>query len=211
MEAGKHRLINSLLRAPAVVASRIRIIWLRALGARIGKKCWLRDIWVPRNPWDIQLEDAVAVDRHVTLVASGPPKEGPRILIGAHSYVNRFTIIDAHESIRIGKDCLIGPFCYISDADHSHAAGKRIAIQPMSKAPVVIGNGALLGAGVTVLKGVTIGEGAVIGAGAVITKDVPANAIVTGVPGKAMGTRREMADGDPSEFSRTRHSMRNNS
>jgi acetyltransferase-like isoleucine patch superfamily enzyme len=193
MEAGKHRLINSLLRAPAVVSSRMRIIWLRALGARIGKKCWLRDIWVPRNPWDIHLDDAVALDRHVTLVASGGPREegDPRISIGAHSYVNRYTIIEAHESIRIGKNCLIGPSCYITDADHSYAAGKLIAIQPMSKAPVVIGNGTLLGAGVTVLKGVTIGEGAVIGAGAVITRDVPANAIVTGVPGNVTGTRRE--------------------
>jgi acetyltransferase-like isoleucine patch superfamily enzyme len=193
--AGKHRLINFLLRAPAVVSSRVRIIWLRALGARIRKKCWLRDIWVPRNPWDIQLDEAVALDRHVTLVASGPPKEeeGPRIHIGERSYVNRFTIIDAHESIRIGKNCLIGPSCYISDADHSYAAGKLIAVQPMSKAPVVIGDGALLGAGVTVLKGVTIGEGAVIGAGAVITRDVPAHAIITGVPGNVMGQRREVA------------------
>ena len=173
------------------MSSRCRIIWLRALGAHIGKKCWLRDIWVPRNPWDIHLDDAVALDRHVTLVASGGPTDTPRIHIGAHSYVNRFTIIDAHESIRIGKHCLIGPSCYISDADHTYAAGKLIAIQPMSKAPVVIGDGALLGAGVTVLKGVTIGEGAVIGAGAVITRDVPAGAIITGVPGTVMGQRRE--------------------
>jgi acetyltransferase-like isoleucine patch superfamily enzyme len=191
MEAGKHRLINSLLRAPAVVSSRMRIIWLRALGARIGKKCWLRDIWVPRNPWDIQLDDVVALDRHVTLVTSGPPKEAPRIHIGAHSYVNRFTIIEAHESVRIGKDCLIGPSCYITDSDHGYEAGKLIAIQPMTKAPVSIENGVLLGAGVTILKGVTIGEGAVIGAGAVITRDVPSNAIVAGVPGKVMGPRRE--------------------
>ncbi len=191
MEAGKHRLINSLLRAPASVSSRCRIIWLRALGAHIGKNCWLRDIWVPRNPWDIHLDDAVALDRHVTLVASGGPTETPRIHIGARSYVNRYTIIDAHESIRIGKNCLIGPSCYISDADHSYGVGKLIAIQPMSKAPVFIGDGALLGAGATVLKGVTIGEGAVIGAGAVITRDVAAGAIVTGVPGKVMGQRRE--------------------
>jgi acetyltransferase-like isoleucine patch superfamily enzyme len=39
-----------------------------------------------------------------------------------------------------------------------------------------------LGAGVTVVPGVTIGDGAIVGAGAVVTKDVPANAIVAGVP-----------------------------
>ena len=41
-----------------------------------------------------------------------------------------------------------------------------------------------LGAAVTVVPGVTIGDGAIVGAGAVVTKDVPANAIVAGVPAK---------------------------
>jgi acetyltransferase-like isoleucine patch superfamily enzyme len=50
---------------------------------------------------------------------------------------------------------------------------------------------ASIGSNATILAGVTIGEGALVGAGAVVTKDVPAHAIVAGVPAVVVGTTRK--------------------
>jgi acetyltransferase-like isoleucine patch superfamily enzyme len=56
--------------------------------------------------------------------------------------------------------------------------------------PTHVGRGASLGSGVVVLGGVRIGEAALIGAGAVVTRDVPAGAVVAGVPARALHTAR---------------------
>src|SRR5262249_47030256 len=105
-------LINRIIRYPGAIAIRLRIVRLRALGVRIGRKCWIRRIIVPRNPWDIMIDDSVALDDQVVLLTTGLRRNTPRLVIGGGTYVNRFTMFDASESITVGCDCLIGPFCY---------------------------------------------------------------------------------------------------
>ena len=169
-------------------ASRMRNLWLRSLGVRLGGYCWLRSVRVPRCWEDITLEAGVSLDDGVTLLCSGPPRVN-KLVLRSGVYVNRFTIFDAHESIEVEPDVMIGPHCYLTDADHGHARGALVRNLPMTTAPVRVGAGAWLGAGVIVLKGVTIGPGAIIGAGSVVTRDVPANGIAVGSPARVVRER----------------------
>jgi maltose O-acetyltransferase len=172
------------------LARRFRRTWFRLRGVQIGHRCWLQAIEIPRNPRDIVLGDEVALDYHVVLLATGETTGKARIRIGSRTYINRFTMLDASESIVIGERCMIGPSCYITDHDHGTRAGDTVASQPLKSVQTRIGNDVWIGAGAIVLKGVTIGDGAVIGAGAVVTTDAPAGAILVGVPARVVGCRQ---------------------
>lgn len=179
-------LINFVLRGSASCLSRLRIIILRLLGARIGPNCRLESIQVPRNPWDIDLAEGVALDRDVVLLATGQRASKARISIGARSYVNRWAMIDASCLITIGADVMIGPGTYITDHDHGTGYDLPPRELPLVEAATIIEDNVWIGANATILKGVTIGKGAVIGAGSVVTKPVTAGDRVAGVPARSM-------------------------
>ncbi|MCU7549563.1 hypothetical protein OCK74_10585 [Chitinophagaceae bacterium LB-8] len=83
--------------------------------------------------------------------------------------------------ITIEDDVLIGPRVNLTTENHPLDPADRRAL--ICK-PIVIKRNAWIGAAATILPGVTIGENAVVAAGAVVSKDVPANTIVGGVPAK---------------------------
>ena len=181
--------LHLLVRCSAGLASRGRNRWFRLLGVEITGYVWLRDVSIPRQWSDITLEAGCGLDDGVVLLSSGPARAN-KLVIRSGTYVNRFTMLDAHERIEVGADCMIGPHCYISDGDHGMAPGVPVGKQLMKTRPVIIGEGVWLGAGVIVLKGVTIGRNAVVGAGAVVTKDVAPNAIVAGIPARMLNKRQ---------------------
>ncbi|MFD4997452.1 DapH/DapD/GlmU-related protein [Streptomyces buecherae] len=103
---------------------------------------------------------------------------GLRIDFGEHVFVNQNCVFYDQGGIRLGDGVLIGPKTNLISSDHPLPVSERSAF--ITRAPITIEANAWLGAAVTVLPGVTIGRGAVVGAGAVVTKDVPANTLVTG-------------------------------
>lgn len=181
--------LHLMVRVQGGIASRVRNIWFRALGVRMNGYVWMRRISIPRNWGDITLEKGVGLDDGVVLLCSGQARRD-KIVIRSGTYVNRYTMFDAHEHIEVGCNCMVGPHCYFTDANHGMAAGVAVNQQPMNPEAVIIEDEAWIGTGVIILRGVRIGRGAVIGAGAVVTKDVPANAIFAGVPAREMGFRK---------------------
>ncbi len=169
-------------------ASRIRNLIYRILGLHMEGYVWMRAVEIPRNWEDITLGENCSLDRGVTLLCSGPAKMD-KIRIGGNTYINRGTILDAHNKIWIGERVMVGPGCYITDSDHGMKAGAPVKEQPMNLGEVVIEDEAWIGAHATILKNVRIGRGAIVAAGAVVTKDVGPNEKVAGVPAQSIGKR----------------------
>jgi acetyltransferase-like isoleucine patch superfamily enzyme len=103
-------------------------------------------------------------------------------IAGGNGYASRNLNIECRESISIGAGTVISHDVVIRDTDSHELIGSA---QPMTK-PVVIGEHVWIGAKAMILKGVTIGDGAVIAAGAVVTGNVPAHAVVGGVPARLL-------------------------
>ena len=180
--------LPALCRVHEGFCSRFRNVWFRALGVRLKGYVWLRHISIPRNWSDITIIGPASLDDGVVMLSIGRAKEN-RLLIREGTYINRHTMFDASEGIEVGRNCMIGPFCYITDHDHAHAPGALISGQPLVGKPIHIGEDVWIGAGVIILKGVTIGDGAVIGAGAVVTRNVAPGAKVAGLPARHIGHR----------------------
>ena len=111
-----------------------------------------------------------------------------RIAIGEGCFLNRNTMLAAHELIEIGDHVMFANGCFVGDADHRFDdREKPITHQGFtSKGPVRIGSNCWFGVNCVVTSGVTIGERCVIGSNSVVTKDLPAGSIAAGAPAKVI-------------------------
>jgi acetyltransferase-like isoleucine patch superfamily enzyme len=108
---------------------------------------------------------------------------GKNLTLGKSVFINMGCTFQDTGGITIGDETLIGHGSIVTTLNHGVDPNKRADMMP---GRVVIGRKVWFGAGVIVVPGVSIGDGAIVGAGAVVTKDVPADAIVAGVPAKVI-------------------------
>lgn len=108
---------------------------------------------------------------------------GKNIHIGKHVFINMGCTFQDQGGIFIGDGALIGHNVVLATLNHAMSPHDRGTMIP---APIHIGKNVWIGSNATILPGVTIGDGAIVAAGAVVTRDVPENTIVGGVPARIM-------------------------
>lgn len=106
---------------------------------------------------------------------------GKNITVGKNVFINACCKFQDQGGITIGNGVLIGYNVTLATLNHDERPKFRQNIYPK---PIKIGDNVWIGSNATILQGVDIGDGAIIGAGSVVTKDVPKNAIVVGIPAK---------------------------
>lgn len=131
------------------------------------------------------------VDESVALFPPFHSEFGKNLTLGKNVFINLGCRFQDTGGITIGDGTLIGHGSTLTTLNHAVDPDRRADMLP---APIVIGTKVWLGASVTVVPGVTIGDGAIVGAESVVTKDVPANAIVAGVPARFLRTTGYDAD-----------------
>ena len=107
--------------------------------------------------------------------------DNAKLTLGS-GYMNGFVQVVCAKKIQIGEDVAIARDVIIRDTDAHKIEGEKHVEQK----EVVIGNHVWIGTRAIIMKGVHIGNGAIVAAGAIVTKDVPANSVVAGVPAKVI-------------------------
>lgn len=136
------------------------------------------------NPEEITDILSTILDKKVQDVTVFTPlyiNYGKHIRIGQNVFINFDCTFLALGGITIEDEVLIGPKVSLVTENHPLDPKER---KGLIAKPIIIKKNAWIGANATILPGVTIGENAVVAAGAVVSKDVPDNAIVGGIPAK---------------------------
>jgi len=112
------------------------------------------------------------------------------VSIGDKTVLGQECTISAYQHVSIGEQCILADRVMLIDFDHNVAETERpIRAQGIYKRDTRVGSNVWIGHAAQILRGVTVGDNAIIGAGAVVTKDVPANAVVGGVPARVLRMR----------------------
>jgi UDP-2-acetamido-3-amino-2,3-dideoxy-glucuronate N-acetyltransferase len=151
---------------------------------RLGRDVVIRDFV---NLYGCSIGDGSRIGTFVEIQKNATV--GARCKISSHTFIC--------EGVAIEDECFIGHHvCFINDRyPRATAAGGRLqGEQDWQVVPTRVERGASIGSGAVILCGVTIGAGAQVGAGAVVTHDVPANAVVAGVPARLLRFLGEPAD-----------------
>ena len=118
-----------------------------------------------------------------------------RVEIGAKTVLGQECTISAYQRVRIGEQCVIADRAMFIDFDHGVVEVERpIRSQGIYKRDVEVGSNVWIGYGACILRGVRVGDNSIVGTNSVVTRDVPANAVVAGIPARIIRMREAPAE-----------------
>lgn len=112
------------------------------------------------------------------------------VRIGAKTVLGQECTVSAFQRVEIGRECILADRVMLIDFDHGVVDVERpVRLQGIYKRDVRVGHNVWIGYGACVLRGVDVGDNAILGTSAVVTRDVPENAVVAGVPARVIRMR----------------------
>jgi len=145
----------------------LRALWLRLLGARIGRGAILHDV------------------RFFNLYRRGLAG----LAVGRDCFLGDECLVDLAEAVVLEDQVTLAERVLV--LTHTNVGYRDHPLQrhfPPTAAPVVVEAGSFVGAGAILLPGVRVGRGSFVAAGSVVTADVPPATLVAGVPARAVRT-----------------------
>ena len=150
-----------------LLVPQLRAPWLRLLGARIGRGSILHDV------------------RFFNLYRRGLAG----LELGEECFLGDECLLDLAEGIRLERQVTFAErVLVLTHTNVGYADHPLQAHFPAVAAPVVVEQGAFVGAAVTLLPGIRIGARSFVAAGSVVTENVPAGTLVAGVPARVVRT-----------------------
>jgi len=172
------RLIVRMLRRKLFLGTRLKLDGIAFIGPRVVLQIG-KDASIELGRWS-WLGHGTKLRCHEGLVS-----------IGAKTVMGQECTISAFQHVKIGRECVIADRVMFIDFDHGVVEVERpIRLQGIYKRDVNVGNNVWIGYGACILRGVTVGDNAIIGTNSVVTKDVPANAVVAGLPARVIRMRK---------------------
>lgn len=194
---------SPLKRALFLLAGPYRVLWRPLSNAALVGRAWIEEwVWGMEAVTELigrargrQLPALLAalgadigpdVDLRHPLTIHNPQDRLRDLSIGARTHIGKDCLLDLTAPVAIGREVTLAMRVMLLTHFDAYLSPLRLGPYPSTRGPVVVEDGAYLGAGVTVLPGTRIGKCAVVAAGAVVIEDVPPYTVVGGVPARIL-------------------------